>query len=155
MASGRRDQGPKEKANIPRGEFVAKISQTLTEMQQGLFDRALALRKENTRNIDSLKEFETFFTPKNADEPEIHGGLAMCHFVESPEMDEKLKELKVTVRCVPIDGEDERGRPFCRAGAEVKPLAPSAPTSPVAFDDTASGRTGWPPPPPPRSFFCL
>ena len=60
--------------------------------------------------IDSLKEFEAFFTPKNEEQPEIHGGLAYCHFVESPEMDEKLKELKVTIRCVPLDGEDEPGK---------------------------------------------
>ena len=60
--------------------------------------------------IDSLKEFEAYFTPKNEEQPEIHGGLAYSHFVESPEMDEKLKALKVTVRCVPLDGEDEPGK---------------------------------------------
>jgi prolyl-tRNA synthetase len=60
--------------------------------------------------IDSLAEFEKFFTPKNADNPEIHGGLAYCHFVDSPTMDEKLKELKATVRCIPIEGEDEPGK---------------------------------------------
>ena len=60
--------------------------------------------------IDSLAEFEKFFTPKNAENPEIHGGLAYCHFVDSPEMDEKLKELKVTVRCVPVDAAEEPGK---------------------------------------------
>jgi prolyl-tRNA synthetase len=60
--------------------------------------------------LDSLAEFERYFTPQNADEPEIHGGLAYCHFVDSPAMDEKLKELKVTIRCVPIDAEEEPGR---------------------------------------------
>ena len=57
--------------------------------------------QSGNRAIDSLDEFEEFFTPKNAENPEIHGGLAYCHFVDSPEMDEKLKALKVTVRCVP------------------------------------------------------
>lgn len=110
--AGRRDQGPKEKVSFPRAEFLAKISSILTEMQQGLFDRALALREANTKKIDTLAEFEAFFTPKNknAEEPEIHGGLALCHFVESPVMEEKLKELKVTVRCIPIDGADEPGK---------------------------------------------
>ena len=58
----------------------------------------------------TLKEFEAFFTPKNEEQPEIHGGLAYSHFVESPEMDEKLKALKVTIRCVPLDAQDEPGK---------------------------------------------
>ena len=107
---GRRDQGPKEKKAMNRPEFVSSVSQILTEMQQGLFDRALALREENTRKIDTLEEFEAFFTPKNEKNPEIHGGLAYCHFVESEVMQAKLKELKVTVRCVPVEGEDEPGK---------------------------------------------
>ena len=56
-----------------------------------------------------LKEFEAYFTPKNEERPEIHGGLAYSHFAESPEMDEKLKALKVTVRCVPLGGDGESG----------------------------------------------
>ena len=77
-------------------------------MQQCLFDAAdAAARGGHTRTIDSLDEFEAFFTPKNDEKPEIHGGFAYCHFVEAPEMDEKLKALKVTIRCVPLE---RRGR---------------------------------------------
>ena len=94
---------------VAPAEFVAKIADTLAEMQQGLFDRAAKLRNEATVKIDSLDEFEKYFTPKNADEPEIHGGLAYCHFVDTPEIEAKLKELKVTVRCVPLDGPEEPG----------------------------------------------
>ena len=94
---------------VAPAEFVAKIADTLAEMQQGLFDRAAKLRDEATVKIDTLAEFEKYFTPKNADEPEIHGGLAYCHFVDTPEIEAKLKELKVTVRCVPLDGPEEPG----------------------------------------------
>ncbi|QDT75401.1 proline--tRNA ligase [Lacipirellula limnantheis] len=104
----RRD-GVKYETKPTPEEFVASIAKTLAEMQQGLFDRAAKLRDEATVKIDTLAEFEKFFTPKNADNPEIHGGLAYCHFVDSPEIEEKLKELKVTVRCVPLDGESEAG----------------------------------------------
>jgi len=55
-------------------------------------------------------EFEAFFTPENEEDPEIHGGFAWCHFVEGPEMDAKLKALKATVRCVPLDAEEEEGK---------------------------------------------
>ncbi|MBA4106998.1 MAG: proline--tRNA ligase [Pirellula sp.] len=120
----RRDGVKSEK--VAPAEFVAKIADVLAEMQQGLFDRAAKLRDDATVKIDSLAEFEKFFTPKNADEPEIHGGLAYCHFVDSPEIEEKLKELKVTVRCVPLDGEAEpgtcifTGKPSAKRGVFAK-----------------------------------
>jgi prolyl-tRNA synthetase len=111
---------------VAPAEFVGKIAATLAEIQQGLFDRAAKLRDDATVKIDSLAEFEKFFTPKNADEPEIHGGLAYCHFVDTPEIEEKLKELKVTVRCVPLDGEAEpgtcifTGKPSAKRGVFAK-----------------------------------
>ena len=106
---GRRDQGPKEKRGVPRDEFVANIGKELQEIQDGLFARAAELRKANTHNIDSLDEFKKFFTPKNADQPEIHAGFAMCHWAEDPEVLKILKELKVTIRCIPTDGPEEEG----------------------------------------------
>jgi prolyl-tRNA synthetase len=107
---GRRDQPPKQKSGVPRAEFVAGVAELLGQMQQNLFDRALALREAATVKIDDLGEFEAFFTPKNEEKPEIHGGLALCHFVDTPEIDERLKALKVTVRGVPLDGEEEEGK---------------------------------------------
>jgi prolyl-tRNA synthetase len=103
----RRDTG--EKTGVDRNEFVANISKTLEEIQNGLFQRALQLRKENTRTIDNLDEFRDYFTPKNSEKPELHGGFAMCHWCEDPAVDEVLKELKVTIRCVPLEGDGETG----------------------------------------------
>jgi len=94
----------------PRAEFVANISKVLDEIQHALLARAMKLREDSTVRIDDLKEFEAYFTPQNAEQPEIHGGLAYSHFVESPEMDEKLKALKVTIRCVPLNAEEESGK---------------------------------------------
>ncbi len=94
-----------KKPAVPRGEFVATIAVELSAMQQGLFDRAAALRKEHTRTITKLDEFEAYFTPKNADKPEAHGGFAICHFTEGQETAAILARLKVTIRCVPIASE--------------------------------------------------
>jgi prolyl-tRNA synthetase len=105
----RRDVGGKGQPGS-RDEFVAGIGRTLEEIQQALFDRAAKLRDEHTRRIDDFAEFAAYFTPKNTEQPEIHGGLACCHFTEGPEMDEKLKDLKVTIRCVPLDAEEEAGK---------------------------------------------
>ncbi len=107
---GRRDQAPKQKSGVPRGQFVATVADTLAGMQQALFDRALKLRESVTVRIDTLDEFTAFFTPKNEEKPEIHGGLALCHFVDCPEVQEKLKDMKVTIRCLPLDGPEEPGK---------------------------------------------
>jgi len=123
---GRRDQPPKARSGVPRNEFVANVGKLLDEIQQNLFDRALELRESVIRWIDDLAEFEAFFTPQNPEKPEIHGGLAMCHFADVPEIEETLKRLKTTIRCVPLQGEDEdgkcifTGRPSKRRGVFAK-----------------------------------
>lgn len=100
---GRRDE-PKS-ISMTRAEFITGLPQILADMQAGLFERARQLATENTRVITSLEEFTQFFTPKNEDRPEIHGGFAHCHFVDCPETDEILKPLKVTPRCIPLNDE--------------------------------------------------
>ena len=57
-----------------------------------------------------MAQFEEYFTPENLEKPEIHGGFALCHFVDTPEIEEKIKALKVTVRGVPLGAEEEEGR---------------------------------------------
>ncbi|TWT83332.1 Proline--tRNA ligase [Planctomycetes bacterium CA13] len=104
---GRRDQ-PKS-YGIGRNEFVSSIAELLGEMQQGLFDRALKMREDNTVEITSEKAFRKFFTPKNEEQPEIHGGFANCFFSSEEKVDALLKELKVTIRCVPRNAKQESG----------------------------------------------
>ncbi|QDU45754.1 Proline--tRNA ligase [Symmachiella dynata] len=105
----RRDTG--EKVGIPRNELLGTVGDILGEIQDGLFQRALELREQNTRTIDNLDEFREYFTPKNANKPEIHGGFALCYFVdEDPAVEAELKKLKVTARCIPMDQDGESGQ---------------------------------------------
>jgi prolyl-tRNA synthetase len=90
---------------VPRSEFVATIGKLLTEIQDSLFARARALRDENTRTIDNREEFIRYFTPKNEEKPEIHGGFALCHYAEDATVDQLLANLKVTIRCIPLEGQ--------------------------------------------------
>lgn len=106
---GRRDQGPKEKQAIDRTEFVSNAVNILNEIQEGLFQRALAHRETNTRDINSLDDLRDFFTPQNSDKPEIHGGFARVHWAEDPAVEEELKKMKATHRCIPLEGEEEKG----------------------------------------------
>ena len=104
----RRDTGTKE--TIGRQQLVETAPPIFSRHAKLLFQRALKLREENTCQIDTLDEFKAYFTPKNDAKPEIHAGFAYCHWSEEPAMHELLKDLKVTVRCVPLSGQQEPGK---------------------------------------------
>jgi len=104
----RRDTGTKEP--IGRQQLIETAPQILKEIQDSLFERAKKLREENTCQIDNLDEFKAYFTPNNEAKPEIHAGFAYCHWSEDSAMHELLKELKVTIRCVPLAGSAEPGK---------------------------------------------
>ncbi len=106
----RRDTG--EQSSLPRAELISTVGSILTQMQQNLFDRAAKMRQEHTVQIDTLDDFKAYFTPKNADLPEIHGGFAECHFSSEAEVQPLLDELKVTIRCIPLAGDDTGGPCF-------------------------------------------
>ncbi len=100
---GRRDQGVREKSSVKRDEFTASIIDTLDDIQQNLYARAMAYRQANTRDIDDNDSFYRFFTPENRDKPEIHGGFARSHWCGRDECEGRIKEdLKVSIRCVPF-----------------------------------------------------
>ncbi len=110
----RRDQSPREKQALPRAEFVEKVTAILDEIQQTLFDRAKAFRDENMRAINAKDKFYKFFTPKNAEQPEIHGGFALSHWCGDEAVAAQVqKDLGVTIRCIPFAdplGDDEPGK---------------------------------------------
>ncbi len=104
---GRRDQSPKG-TDMPRAELVANATSILDEIQNGMFQRALAFREENTHEIDSIDEFREFFASKG--EKTISGGFAVSPWCEDPAVVEMLKEMKVTTRCIPEDQEPIDGK---------------------------------------------
>ncbi len=105
---GRRDAA--KSVGISRDELVTSIGTLLQEMQQGLFDRAEKLRQDNSVEINNESDFRDFFTSEH--ENEIHGGFAHCHFADEQSVEPLLKELKVTVRCIPRDANSEPGNCF-------------------------------------------
>jgi prolyl-tRNA synthetase len=109
-AVARRDRPHKEKTFPLKSEFATSCASTLQEIQDGLLARATALRNANMVKIDTWDEFRAFFTPKNLDKPEIHGGFALAHWDGSREVEEQIKdELRVTIRCVPNGAQREEG----------------------------------------------
>lgn len=109
---GRRDRPPNRKESISRDQFVRTIVSVLDDVQKNLFDRAVRFKGECTSKIDSRDRFYGFFTPKDTERPEIHGGFALSHWCGSEVCEGKVKDdLGVTIRCIPLDAaEEERGR---------------------------------------------
>jgi prolyl-tRNA synthetase len=111
VAVARRDRGTKEKEFMPIGEFATLARTILHEIQDALLARATAYRDANTVRIDTKEDFYAFFTVKNADKPEIHGGFALAHWNGSAEVEARIKEdLKVTIRCIPSGAPEEDGK---------------------------------------------
>ncbi len=110
----RRDRGHKEIIRQSKEEFLATVLGQLEDIQHNLFDRAKKFRDSQIKQIDSKEEFYAYFTPKNRENPEIHGGFALCHWAEDPAAEEKIKQdLSVTIRCIPLEGPKEEGKcPF-------------------------------------------
>jgi prolyl-tRNA synthetase len=111
VAVSRRDQPVKSKESMSIQEFAAEAPEMLMLIQKQLYERAQKFQEENTRVIESKKDFYDFFTPENADKPAIHGGFALAHWNGSREIEEQIKrDLKVTIRAIPFDGSSERGK---------------------------------------------
>ena len=121
VALSSRDQGARHKEFVPQADAVAGMPDRLAAIQQGLHDRALAFRREHTREIATKEEFYAFFTSKS--EKEVHGGFALAHWNGSPEVEARIKEdLKVTIRCLPFDETTPGTCPFTGASSPRRAL---------------------------------
>ena len=110
VAVSRRDQPIKSKESMSIQEFAAQAPEMLMLIQKNLYERAQRFQEENTRVIESKKDFYDFFTPENPAKPEIHGGFALARWNGSREIEEQIKDdLKVTIRAIPLDGSSELG----------------------------------------------
>lgn len=106
----RRDKPHKDKLVLAVGEIPGKIAGILDEMQRGYFEAARSFRDSNiVSGLKDFAEFKEFFTPKNEEKPEIHGGFVRAKWCGDRVEEEKLKDMKVTIRCMPIDQSGSTG----------------------------------------------
>lgn len=107
----RRDRPHKEKSFVDVSTIGDTVVSTLDEMQKGYLATAKAFRDANIR--DDIHDFETlkaFFTPKNAERPEIHGGFVRAKWCGDVVTETMLSDLKVTIRCLPLDQSGTQGK---------------------------------------------
>ncbi|MFM8579480.1 MAG: proline--tRNA ligase [Planctomycetaceae bacterium] len=103
----RRDRPPKERETIRIDALVESAPRLLEDMQRGLFESALTLRKRHTERLDSLPDLKAFFGP--GEDKSGAGGFAYVHLADDPAIPRELDPMKVTVRCIPMEGDDEPG----------------------------------------------
>ena len=96
----RRDTLEKETVAIDGIEdYVVKL---LDDIQANIYTKALNHRLSMTTKVDTWEEFK---------EQIEKGGFILAHWDGTTETEEKIKEeTKATIRCIPLDGEEEEGK---------------------------------------------
>jgi prolyl-tRNA synthetase len=92
----------KEKTSVPVEGVAQYIQDLLENIQQNLYNRALAYREEHITAANSWEEFKAVLEQK--------GGFVSAHWDGTPETEEKIKdETKATIRCIPLNNIQESG----------------------------------------------
>lgn len=106
----RRDKPHKEKRKVFMHDLSAEVLKSLHEIQINYFDQAKAFRDAAIcRNLTSMDDLKAFFTPKNPERPEIHGGFVLAKWCGDPETEKMLDELKISIRCLPLEQSHTEG----------------------------------------------
>lgn len=92
----------KEKKVVAMNEVATLIPALLDEIQQNMYNRALAFRNEMTTRVETFEEFNKVLDEK--------GGFVLAHWDGTPESEAAIKEqTKATIRCIPLDAPEEDG----------------------------------------------
>ena len=92
----------REKATIPLEGLTDRIQQLLEEIQQHLFEKALAYRNGHITPANTWSEFVELLDTK--------GGFIAAHWDGTAETEEAIKEkTKATIRCIPLENVQEAG----------------------------------------------
>ena len=98
----RRDRPGKEgKTSAPLAGIREAVPRLLGEVQQALYDKALAFRKANTREANTYEEL------KQA----VELGFALSYWCGNAECEAKIKEeTRATMRCIPLEQAGHEGK---------------------------------------------
>ena len=91
----RRDRPGKEgKTFAALADLPAAVKKLLDEIQQAMHDKALAFRRENTRDAQSYEELKAA----------VERGFARAWWCGNADCEEKIKEeTRATMRCIPLE----------------------------------------------------
>ena len=108
----RRDQAANQKSFHEKEEFLRDVVEILDGVHQSLLNRAREFRDTNITACGDLAEFE-----KHWDDSNENPGWLITPWAGSREEEEELsKRLKITIRCLPLDQQDEEEVPCVLTG---------------------------------------
>lgn len=98
-----------EKVVVDDENIVAHVENLLVTIQKNLFEKALQRQNEYSEKVDSWNEFKEKVAGS--------GGFLYSHWCGDSVCESQIKkETLATIRCIPLDGEDEQGK-CVRCGA--------------------------------------
>ena len=90
-----------EKSVMQLAGLPEAVRDLLEDIQGNIYRKALAMRDSRIEKVDSYEEFKQKIE---------NGGFYLCHWDGTPETEARIKEeTKATIRCIPLDGEEEEG----------------------------------------------
>jgi prolyl-tRNA synthetase len=93
----------REKQNVSVDGLATHIVQLLDEIQQSIYNKALAHRDSHITKVDSWDEFENVLNTK--------GGFVSAFWDGTAETEAAIKEkTKATIRCIPLNNPEENGK---------------------------------------------
>ncbi len=93
----------KEKQVMKMDDVSAAIPKLLEEIQDNIYQRALAFRNERITSVETFDEMVKVLDEK--------GGFVSAHWDGTSETEAKIKEeTKATIRCIPLDAKEENGK---------------------------------------------
>jgi prolyl-tRNA synthetase len=101
VAVARRDMPGREgKRFVPQAGLAEHLVGLLDEIQQGLYQRALAFREAHTAHVSSYDELKQ----------QVEQGFARAYWAGSDEDEKRIQdETRATIRCIPLDQPAEGG----------------------------------------------
>ena len=93
----------KEKTSMPMEGLANTVVKLLNEIQQNMYNKALAFRTEKTTEANNWDEFVKLLDEK--------AGFISAHWDGTAETEEKIKDMtKATIRCIPLNNKQEEGK---------------------------------------------
>ena len=91
-----------EKQTIAQEVLIDFVANLLHEIQENLFEKAVAFRTAHTTQVDTFDEFKKAIKNK--------GGFVAAHWDGTAETENRIKEYtKATIRCIPNNAVEEVG----------------------------------------------
>lgn len=92
----------KEKQSVSMDGLPERIVNLLSEIQQAIYNKALAYRDSHITKVNSWDEFVNTINEK--------GGFVSAFWDGTSETEDAIKEkTKATIRCIPLDNPEEEG----------------------------------------------